>query len=69
MVDTEWKWDAVEPKCERGQTSFAQTIEDLDDACRFPRTSPAGDSAVTRSPDPSATGAFLQPLSRRASAE
>ena len=42
--------DAVEPKCERGQTSFAQTIEDLDDACRFPRTSPAGDNAVTRSP-------------------
>ena len=43
------KRDAVEPKCERGQTSFAQTIEDLDDACRFPRTSPADDNAVTRS--------------------
>ena len=44
------KRDAVESKYERGQTSVAQAIKDLDDARRLPRTGPAGDDAVTRSP-------------------
>ena len=50
VVDTEWKGTRSSRKASAGRPRSPQTIEDLDDACRFPRTSPAGDNAVTRSP-------------------